>query len=75
MSADVDSVNRPPATTLIGPASVAREVVFARLIATAAATDTPPSLVFVCGVLSPPSLELPPLFERVVLAKLRCDVI
>ena len=52
---------------------VAREVVFARLIATAAATETPPSLVSELGVLSPPSLAPPPLLEWVVSRKPRCD--
>ena len=56
VSAEVESVNRPPfVLTVIAPISVAREVVFARLMATAAATDTPPDEVSDFGVLSPPS--------------------
>src|SRR5256885_1823838 len=56
VSAEVETVNRPPfVLTVIAPTSVAREVVFARLMATAAATDTPPEEVSDFGVLSPPS--------------------
>ena len=71
--ADVPSVNRPPAFTVIGPASVARDQLFARFTATAAATLTPPDEVDAAGVLSAPSVAPPPLLDRVVFAKPRCS--
>ena len=69
--AAVDSVKSPPALTAIGPTSVAREIVFARLIATAAATLTPPELVAALGVGSAPPAPLPPFEDDVASAKLR----
>ncbi len=60
VSAVVESVNRPPATIVTGPI-VASEMVFTRLIATAAATLTPPADVFVLGVCSASPSPVPPL--------------
>ena len=74
VSAEVESVNRPPfVLTVIAPTSVAREVVFARLIAMAAATDTPPEEESDFGVLSPPSdaPDVPRVSFRLLFPKLR----
>src|SRR5438094_10357166 len=68
--AAVESVKRPPAWTVTLPI-VARETVFARLIATAAATETPPDDVDAPGVASPPSPPVAPVLDRVEPAKLR----
>src|SRR5437879_3124484 len=70
VSADVESVKRPTALTATAPI-VASELVFARLIAIAAATDTPPAEVAACGVASAPAAPFPPVELSVALAKLR----
>src|SRR2546428_13191528 len=59
VSAEVESGNRPPAWVVIAPMFV-REMDFARVIATAAATSTPPALVDAVGVLSTPPRPSPP---------------
>ena len=70
------SVKRPPASIVTAPMSAAREIVVARLIATAVATFTPPPLVEALGVLLAPSVAVgvPRLSLRVVFAKSRCSV-
>src|SRR2546426_3553394 len=73
VSAFVESVKRPPATTVRPVATVARELDFARLMPTAAATDTPPDDVRADGVGSDPPVPVPPFDVDVVLAKPRCD--
>ena len=50
---------------------VARDVVVARLMPTAAATDTPPPEVFAAGVLAAPAVPLPLLSADVVAANAR----
>src|SRR2546428_5175451 len=70
VSAEVERMKRPPACTVIAPI-IAREVVFARLIANAAATETPPDDVAAWGVGSAPAVPLPPAELSVALAKLR----
>src|SRR5688572_9036804 len=74
VSAEVARVNRPPAITTTGPISVASDVVLVRLIATAAATFTPPALVEALGVWPGP-VPAPPLPVDVVSAKLRSAAI
>src|SRR5439155_1038805 len=71
VSADVASVKRPPAWIVTLSATVASDVVVARLMPTAAATDTPPSDVDAEGVPVPP-VPWPPLLVEVVSAKPRC---
>src|SRR5438309_3732194 len=70
VSAALDKVKRPPAVRLRAPMRVACEIVFARLIAIAAATLTPPELVEALGVCVAP-VPLPPFDEDVASAKLR----
>jgi hypothetical protein len=67
VSAVVARVKRPPDTIVTGP-MVASEIVLARLIATAAATLTPPDDVFDFGVCSAPPSPLPPLSVDMPLA-------
>ena len=61
VSADVASVKRPVGAKMTTPvAIVAMDVVLARLIATAAATDTPPEEVSELGVCSASPAPVPP---------------
>src|SRR5688572_373098 len=59
VSAALASVKRRPLVTVIAPMSVAREIVVARLMATAAATETPPDEVDALGVWPVPLLVPP----------------
>ena len=70
VSAELESVNRPPAWIVIAPI-VASEMVFARLIATAAATLTPPPEVDAAGVLAASPDPSPPFATEVCDAKPR----
>src|SRR3989442_9988694 len=70
VSADVDRMNSRPAVTWMSPI-VARDVVFARLMPTAAATDTPPPEVFAAGVVAAPVVPLPLLSVDVLAANAR----
>ena len=63
-------MNSPPAWIVIAP-TVASEMVFARLMATAAATLTPPDDVFAAGVLSASPDPSPPFATEVCDAKPR----
>ena len=60
VSAEVRSVKSPPDSTVTGAMST-RDIDRARLIATAAATETPPSEVSAFGVFAAPPSPLPPL--------------
>jgi hypothetical protein len=65
------SEKRPPATTVTPETTYARETESARLIATAAATETPPPLDSALGVSSAPPVPVPPLSSEALFAKLR----
>src|SRR5687767_15613274 len=69
--ADVARVKLPPASTLTPVLIVASELLFARLIATAAATETPPSDVDADGVSSESAVPVPPLPSDVLSANPR----
>src|SRR6267378_259746 len=58
--AELRSENRPPATMTM-PSTTARATAVTRLIATAAATDTPPDDVLASGVFAVSPVPLPPL--------------
>src|SRR6267143_1418934 len=68
--AELRSENRPPATMTM-PSTTARATAVTRLIATAAATDTPPDDVLAAGVLAAPPLPSPPFAVDVSSAKPR----
>ena len=68
--AELSREKRPVATTTM-PSMTARAITFARLIATAAATETPPDDVSALGVLSAPPLPSPPFAADVPSAKER----
>src|SRR6267378_100082 len=68
--AELRSENRPPATMTM-PSTTARATAVTRLIATAAATDTPPLDVFASGVFAASPVPLPPLFNDVPFANER----
>ena len=70
VSTELESVNSPPAWIVTAPI-VASEMVFARLIAIAAATLTPPDEVFAAGVLSASPEPSPPFAAEVCDAKVR----
>ena len=71
--ADVRSVSAPPATIVTPVGTNAREIEFAMLIPTAAATETPPEEVDAAGVAEAPPVPPPPFAVEAEFAKVRCS--